>query len=390
MKALLLVALLTLPHSGRRPQAGFEESALQPARPWSVRMAESVMRRDSVVHPEWDYVAGVVLLGIHRVGERTRDPKFATYVKRNIDRLVNEKGDIATYTMDEFNLDQVNEGKLLFPLYARTKDARYATAARTLREQLRQHPRTKEGGFWHKKTYPHQMWLDGLYMAQPFYAEYARQFNEPAIFDDVAKQFLLMARHARDPRTGLLYHGWDESRTQSWADSLTGLSPSFWGRAVGWYAMGLVDALDFIPANHKDRAELIRILRDVARAVREVQDPVTGLWYDVLDQPNRAGNYHEASASSMFVYALAKGARKGYLDADYRASANRGFDGLVTRLVTVDDKGLVSLNGIVSVSGLGGKQNRSGTFAYYMSEPVVSNDPKGVGAFILAAEELGR
>jgi unsaturated rhamnogalacturonyl hydrolase len=353
-------------------------------------MAESVMKRDSLAHQNWDYVAGVLLLGIHRVGERTHDPKFNRYVKYNIDRLVGPDGKIATYNMDEFNLDQINEGKLLFPLYASTKDERYAKAIRTLREQLRQHPRTKEGGFWHKKTYPFQMWLDGLYMAQPFYAQYASVFNEPAAYDDVAKQFLLMARHARDPKTGLLYHGWDETKSQSWADTATGLSQNFWGRAMGWYAMALVDALDFIPQNHKDRAQLIRTLQDVARAARDVQDPMSGLWYDILDQPNRAANYHEASASSMFVYALAKGARKGYLSADYRDVANRGFDGLIKELVTVDPTGLVSLNGIVSVSGLGGKGNRSGTYAYYMSEPVVSNDPKGVGAFILAAEELGR
>ena len=358
--------------------------------PWSVRLAESVMRRDSVVHPRWDYVAGVVLLGIHRVGERTGDPRYERYVKFNIDRLVGADGTIATYPFDEFNLDQVNEGKLLFPLYAKTHDERYAKAAHTLREQLRQQPRTREGGFWHKKTYPSQMWLDGLYMAEPFYAQFAHDFNEPAAFDDVAKQFLLIARHARDPRTGLFFHGWDESHTQSWADSLTGLSPTFWGRAMGWYAMALVDALDFIPAKHRDRAELVHLLREVAQAARHVQDPVSGLWYDVLDQPSRAGNYHEASASSMFVYAFAKGARKGYLTADYHDAATRGFDGIIRELVTVDASGMVSLNGIVAVSGLGGPQNRSGTYAYYMSEPVVSNDPKGVGALILAAEELGR
>ena len=359
-------------------------------RPWSVRMAESVMRRDSIVHPEWDYVAGVVLLGIHRVGERTGDPRFASYVKRNVDRLVRPDGTIATYDVEEFNLDQINEGKLLFPLLARTHDDRYRKAAGLLREQLRRHPRTSEGGFWHKKTYPNQMWLDGLYMAQPFYAQYAKEFGEPAAFDDVAKQLLLMARHARDPRTGLYYHGWDESRTESWADPKTGLSPAFWGRAMGWYAMALVDVLDFMPPSHKDRAALVRTFQDVARAVRDVQDPVTGLWYDVLDQPNRVGNYHEASASSMFVYALAKGARRGYLPADYRDVASRGFDGIVRDLVTVDAQGLVSLNRVVAVSGLGGKQKRSGTFEYYISEPVVSNDPKGVGAFILAAEELSR
>jgi unsaturated rhamnogalacturonyl hydrolase len=360
------------------------------AQPWSVRMAESVMRRDSVVHPEWDYVAGVVLLGIHRVGERTGDARFAAYVKRNIDRLVRADGTIATYELEEFNLDQINEGKLLFPLYARTHDERYRKAAALLREQLRRHPRTSEGGFWHKKTYPNQMWLDGLYMAQPFYAQYARDFGEPAAFDDVAKQLLLMARHARDPRTGLYYHGWDESRMESWADRQTGLSPAFWGRAMGWYAMALVDVLDFMPPAHKDRAELVRVLQDAARAIRDVQDPVTGLWYDVLDQPNRAGNYHEASASSMFVYALAKGARRGFLHADYRDVATRGFDGIVRDLVTVDAQGQVSLHKTVAVSGLGGKQKRSGTFEYYVGEPIASNDPKGVGAFLLAAEELGR
>ncbi|MEP6618034.1 MAG: pectate lyase [bacterium] len=364
--------------------------AKQDKRPWSIRLAESVMQRDSVVHPKWDYVAGVILLGIHRISERTGDARYAKYVKANIDRLVHADGTIESYKMDEFNQDAINEGKLLFPLYARTHDERYKKAMATLREQLRQQPRTTEGGFWHKKIYPGQMWLDGLYMAEPFYAQYAREFNEPAAFDDVTKQFLLTARHTRDPRSGLMYHGWDETHKQVWADSLTGLSQNFWGRAMGWYAMALVDALDFIPANHKDRAELIRILRDVAQAVRDVQDPVSGLWYDILDQPNRAGNYHEASASSMFVYALAKGARKGYLAADYRDVASRGFDGIIRELVTVDPKGLVSLTGIVSVSGLGGPQNRNGSFAYYMSEPVVSNDFKGVGPLILAAEELGR
>ena len=360
------------------------------AQTWSTRLAESVMHRDSIVHPRWDYVAGVVLLGIERIAERTKDPRYGRYVKFNIDRLVGADGAIATYPFDEFNLDQINEGKLLFPLYAQTHDPRYSKAAHTLREQLRQQPRTREGGFWHKKTYPSQMWLDGLYMAEPFYAQFARDFNEPAAFDDVAKQFLLMARHARDARTGLFYHGWDESRAQPWADSLTGLSPSFWGRAMGWYAMALVDVLDFMPAKHKDRTELIHLLREVAQAARAVQDPVSGLWYDIMDQPNRAGNYHEASASSMFVYAFAKGARKGYLTPDYRDAATRGFDGIIRELVTVDGSGMVSLNGIVSVSGLGGPQNRNGSYAYYMSEPVVSNDPKGVGALILAAEELGR
>ena len=214
--------------------------------------------------------------------------------------------------------------------------------------------------------------------------------RDTAALSDVTRQFLLVARHTRDPRTGLMYHAWDESRSQKWADSLTGLSRNFWGRAMGWYMMGLVDALDFIPETHPDRAQLLRLLQETASAVAQVQDPVTGLWYQVLDMPNRAGNYHEASASSMFVYALAKGARMGWLDARHGDVARRGYDGIIRHLVTVDANGLVSLNRICQVAGLGGKQQRDGSFEYYISEPIVSNDHKGVGAFIMASLEVGQ
>ena len=227
-------------------------------------------------------------------------------------------------------------------------------------------------------------------MAGPFLAEYGATFRDTAAFSEVTKQILLVARHTRDPRTGLFYHGWDESKTQSWADKQTGLSPNFWGRAIGWYAMAIVDVLDYLPTSHPDRPAVIKVLRELADAVARVQDPVSGLWYQVLDQPNRAGNYHETSASTMFVYALAKGVRKGYLDTAYLDVAKRGYHGLTQRMVSTDERGLLSLNRIVSVSGLGGKQQRSGSFEYYISEPIVSNDYKGVGPFILASLELGR
>jgi unsaturated rhamnogalacturonyl hydrolase len=379
-----------------RPAAAGPSTATRPtvSRPaaqlWSVRMAESVMRRNPVVHPDWDYTAGVVLQGIWNVGQKTGDPRFAAYVRTNMERVVTPDGRIPTYDSTALSLDEIAQGRLLFPLWQTTHDARWRNAAMLLRAQLRRHPRTGEGGFWHKKTYPEQMWLDGLYMGGPFYAQFGQVFREPADFDDVAKQALLMTRHTRDPRTGLLYHGWDAAHAQAWADTATGLSPSFWGRAVGWYAMALVDILDYLPASHPDRPELVRALRDVSAAVTRVQDPVTGLWWQVLDQPNRRGNYLEASASSMFVYALAKGAHKGYLAPEYLDVARRGYDGIVRNLVTVDADGLVSLNGVCQVAGLGGRQNRSGTYAYYISEPVVANDYKGVGPFILASVELGR
>jgi unsaturated rhamnogalacturonyl hydrolase len=376
-----------VPHTAARPRAT--------AAPWAVRMARSVMRRNPVNHRRWDYTGGVVLGAIERVGLATRDTAMLSYVERGIGRFVTPDGTITGYDREEYNIDHVAPGRVLFGLHERTGDPRYRRALDLLRSQLATHPRTSEGGFWHKQVYPNQMWLDGLYMGAPFYAQYARTFGEATAFDDVAKQFLLVARHTRDPKTGLMYHGWDESRSQSWADTATGLSANFWGRAMGWYVVGVVEALDHIPADHPDRDAIVRTLRDAAEGVARVQDPLTGLWWDVLDQPNRAGNYLEASASSMFAYALAKGARLGYLDGSYRAVAGRAFDGLVTHLVRENPDGTISLTNIVQVSGLGGNPRRDGSlrdgsYGYYVSEPVVTDDYKGVGPFILAALELGR
>jgi unsaturated rhamnogalacturonyl hydrolase len=359
-------------------------------KPWSVRVAESVMRRNPVVFEKWDYTAGLVLVAMERVGASTGDPKYAAYIKKSIDSLVRPDGSIATYSAKEYNLDQINEGRALFALSDATHDPRYAKAADALREQLRSQPRTAEGGFWHKQIYPEQMWLDGLYMAEPFYAEYAKRHSDTTAMNDVVRQFLLVARHLRDPKTGLYYHAWDSVRRQPWADTATGLSKNFWGRSVGWYLMAAVDVLDYLPKTHRDRAELIRVVQRLSDAVVAVQDPVSGVWWQVLDQPNRAKNYLEASGSSMFTYAFAKGARLGILAPVFRERAARAFDGMLATFVTIDADGLVSINGICKVAGLGGNPPRDGSYEYYVSEPVVSNDYKGVGAFILAAHELGR
>jgi unsaturated rhamnogalacturonyl hydrolase len=364
-------------------------------RPWSVRVAESVMRRNPQTHRRWDYTQGVVLGAIERVALAKDDRAMLRYVQANMDRWVKPDGSIEGYELEEYNIDEVSQGRLLFGLWERTRDERYRRAADVLRQQLRTHPRTPEGGFWHKQIYPQQMWLDGLYMGQPFFAQYAAAFGEPAAYDDIARQFLLVARHTRDPRTGLMYHAWDAARAQPWADTATGLSPNVWARAMGWYVVGVVETLDHFPADHPDRAAIVQTLKDAAEGIARVQDPLTGLWWDVMDQPNRAGNYLEASASSMFAYALAKGARLGYLDARYRQVAERGFDGLLSNLVRENPDGTVSLINIVQVSGLGGNPRRDGSlrdgsYAYYVSEPVVTDDYKGVGPFILAALELGR
>lgn len=382
-------ALLSLATAVNAQPATPRASAAAP-NSWAVRMSRAAMQRNPVIHEKWDYTAGLMLLAFDRVGRANKDTTFASYVRRNMDRMIGDDGSIRTYRTEDFNLDQINQGRLLFSLYAETKAPKYKAAIETLREQLRQQPRTPDGGFWHKKIYPQQMWLDGLYMAEPFYVSYGRTFNDTAAFTDATKQFLLLALHARDPQTGLFYHAWDAAHTQPWADTATGLSKNFWGRAVGWYLMSAVDVLDELPLAHPNRAPLLDVIEDLAGAVARVQDPSTGLWFQVMDQPNRAGNYREASASSMFAYAFAKGARKGYLPAKYRQLGARAFDGLVRDLVKTGADGLPSLTGVCSVAGLGGNARRDGSFAYYISEPVVADDYKGVGPFIMAALELGR
>ncbi len=364
------------------------------AQRWAVRMAGSEMTRQGDAlcfggpKGKWAYETGVLLKGLEATWKSTGDEKYFDYSKRVVDSYVGADGSIKTYKLEDYNLDNINMGKQLLTLFDRTGDQKYKKAADRLMEQLKSQPRTNEGGFWHKKIYPYQMWLDGIYMASPFYAQYSLKFNQPAGFDDVANQIIWMENHARDGGTGLLYHGWDESRKQEWADPVTGLSKSFWGRSMGWYAMALVDVLDYLPASHPKRAEVITILQRLSAALVKFQDPQSGLWYQVVDQGSRKGNFLEASCSSMFVYALAKGARKGYIPPQYASASKKGHAGLVSRLVKTDPDGRVNLTQVCSVGGLGGPNHRNGTFEYYMSEPVVSNDLKGVGAFIMASIEI--
>lgn len=336
---------------------------------------------------KWRYDQGVILKGIEGIWNATGDAKWFHYIQKSMDFYVQEDGTIKGYKPDEYNIDHINNGKLLLLLYRVTGKNKYKKAVDLLRSQLLTHPRTSEGGFWHKKIYPYQMWLDGLYMGQPFYAEFAALFGQDTAFNDITRQFVLMERHARDPKTGLLYHGWDETRQQQWADKTTGLSPNVWGRALGWYGMAMVDALDHFPASYPGRDSIIGILNRFAKAVTSLQDKKTGLWYDVPNKPNDPKNYVEASASSMLVYTLAKGVRKGYLPAFYLTNAKKGYEGIVKQFIKVE-KGQTNLHGTVAVSGLGGKPYRDGSFDYYMSEPVIVNDPKGMGAFINAAVEM--
>jgi unsaturated rhamnogalacturonyl hydrolase len=338
---------------------------------------------------KWSYDMGVVLKGFEGIWMNTGDVDYFNAIQKKIDFFVKDDGSIKNYELEEYNIDHVNNGKLVMLLYRVLGKEKYKKAADHLRSQLKTHPRTKEGGFWHKKIYTNQMWLDGLYMGAPFYAEYAMVFNEESAFDDIANQFIWMEKHARDAKTGLLYHAWDESKEQKWANKETGTSPFFWARAMGWYSDAIVDALDCFPAKHPKRQALIDILNRLVNAIEKQQDKTTGLWYDVINYngPGKEKNYFEASASCQFTYAIAKGVRKGYLPAAKLAIAKKAYAGIVNKFIKVEN-GQTNLHGTVKVSGLGGKPYRDGSFEYYMSEPVIVNDPKGVGAFLLASYEM--
>jgi unsaturated rhamnogalacturonyl hydrolase len=346
----------------------------------------------------WHYEHGLVLQSIYAAAPADgRGEEIRRWVKAMYDTKISEDGGIAAYRIDEFNLDQINPGKGLFDLYAATGEEKYRNAIETLGDQLRRQPRTRSGGFWHKLIYPGQMWLDGVYMASPFYARYVREYEggRREDFADVVRQCTLLASKARDPATGLLYHAWDESRTQRWANRETGCSPHFWGRALGWYGMALVDILDNIEAFEEGRAELLALAQGLIAPLLGVQDRESGLWYQVLDQGAREKNYREASASAMFVYFLFKMLRKGYVPASeadrVKAAALAGHDGLVSRMLSQEEaSGELHLGGICSVAGLGGAPYRDGSYTYYVSEPIVTDDFKGVGPFILASLERER
>ena len=358
-----------------------------------VRMADSEMKRnpegwmlDFSKKPKWNYCHGLELQSILQVWEKTGDKKYFDYAYGYADLMVEQDGQVKTYKPLEYNIDRVNSGKLLFPIYAQTKEERFRKAIELMRDQMRTHPRTKDGSFWHKKVYPHQVWLDGIYMACPFLAEYAKEFDETALYDDAVLQIIDVYKYLYDAKTGLYYHGWDESRQQKWADPVTGLSPNFWSRSIGWYMMAMVDVLDFLPADHPKRGEVISILQNLSASIEKFRDKKTGMWYQVTDMGGRQGNYLESSASAMFIYTWVKGAQKGYLDKKYGKLGKKAYNQFVKRFVTDNSDGTISVIDGCAVAGLGGdKVYRDGSYEYYINEPVRDNDPKAVSPFIMVS-----
>ena len=360
-------------------------------KPWSVRMAESEMARnpeswqlDFQSGLKWDYCHGLELGAMLDVYDRYGDEKFYRYALAYADTMVNADGTIKKYNLQDYSLDRVNSGKFLFRIYEQTKDPKYKKALDLLRSQFDGQPRNDDGGFWHKKVYPHQMWLDGVYMGTPFLAEYAKRNNQPDDYQEVIRQLKLAARHTYDTQTGLSRHACDVAREQPWADPETGQSQHTWGRALGWYTMALVDNLEFIPQHEPGRDTVLVILNTVAKALKRYQS-TEGLWYQVMDRSGDEGNYLESSCSAMFTYALLKAVRLGLLDKSYFSVARKGYEGLLNVLMREDEDGTISLTQGCAVAGL--SATRPGTYEYYLSEPVRDNDPKAVAPFIMASLE---
>lgn len=391
MKAFIIILIAALTSGCAQPdKTGEKEKYLS----WAMKFSDAVMHRsDSLVYydrdkPKYEYDYAFLASAIEKLGQY--DKKYSDYAQAYIDYFVQEDGTIYTYKLSDYNIDRVRPGLNMLGLYEKTGNEKYKIAAQTLVRQMEEHPRTHASGFWHKKSYPWQMWLDGLYMASPFLAKYAQMFDKNEWFDEVAFQLQLVYEKTLDPKTGLLYHAWDESREQLWCNPETGQSKHFWSRATGWYMMALVDVPDYLPENHPEREKIIDLLNKLSEALLKVRDEETGLWYQVLDMGGREGNYVEASGSAMFIYAFAKGAKKGYLPEKYLQMAKEAFNSLIENLVVQDEDGYPTLTNTCGACGLGGNPYRMGDYEYYISEKQIDNDQKGVAPVILAAVELSK
>ena len=338
----------------------------------------------------WNYIDGCMIKAIIELFLITRNHRYLDFADAFTGRFVREDGSIESYDPKEYNLDNVNAGKTLFDLYKLTGKEKYRRAMDTVYSQLKEQPRTSTGNFWHKKIYPNQIWLDGLYMAQPFYMQYEAEYNGCKNCEDSYQQFLQVYDRMRDPLNGLYYHAYDDSRQMFWCDKVTGLSENFWLRAMGWYAMALIDTMEVMPESMAcQKARLNAIYKELIDAMLPYQDKETGMWYQVVNFGGMERNYLETSGSSIMAYSLLKGVRLGFLPESYRAYGEKAIDGICKRYLK-EKNGEMSLGGICLVAGLGGKDNRPGTYDYYMSEPVVEDDAKGVGPFLLAYTELLR
>ncbi len=336
----------------------------------------------------WNYIDGCMIKAVMEMYTITKDKKYFDFADGFVDAKVFEDGSIDGYNVSELNLDNINAGKTLFELYDITKKEKYLKAIKLIYSQIELMPRTKSGNFWHKNIYPNQVWLDGLYMCQPFYMEYERRFNDSKNVSDIFNQFRNVIKNMRDEKTGLYYHAFDESREMFWCDKTTGLSQNFWLRAIGWYSMALIDTYEKC-SDMKEASFLKDAYVDLMKSLIKFQSD-EGMWYQVVDKGAYKENYLETSGSAILSYSILKGVRMGILDKSFEEYGKKAFYGICKKYLSTDEDGNLHLSGICLVAGLGGKNMRDGSFEYYMSEPIVSDDAKGVGPFLLAYTEMRR
>ena len=336
----------------------------------------------------WNYIDGCMMTALLSMAQITGQRQYFDFVEGFIDAYILGDGTIRTYDSEKFNLDDINEGRVLLPLYRATGKEKYRLAADKLKHHLDTQPRTLEGNFWHKAIYPNQVWLDGIYMAQVFYALYQKEFGG-GDYSDILRQIETVRERMFSPEKKLYYHGYDASREAFWADPVTGCSQNFWLRSIGWFSVALADLLEIVDGAGRDR--LAAIFKELMAGIAGYADEETGMYYQVPDQGGREGNYLETSGSSMIAYAMLKGARLGILEKEYAAKGQKTFGGIGERYLSFTENTL-NLGGICLVAGLGPENNRrrDGSYAYYVSEPVVENDAKGVAPFILCYTEMKR
>jgi unsaturated rhamnogalacturonyl hydrolase len=322
-----------------------------------------------------------------RIAARTGRDDDYTYVQQYLDRFVAADGtmDAKEYPFELYSLDRIRPATALLWIYDRTKDERYMKAARYVATQLDKQPRTSDGGYWHRSTYPNQMWLDGIYMADVYAVQFANRTGQRKYYDEAVKQITLIHKHTLDPKTGLYYHGWDETRSRPWANKETGTSPEFWARAIGWYAMAMSDVMDGLPANHPGRKTVLPIFQALCRNLLKFQDRDTGMWFQIMDKPTAPKNYVETSSTLMFAYAMARGAQRGYLPAEFLGHARRATRGVLNHQVDLLPGNRMDIRGTVRVGSLGGD---GGFYDYYVGVPVVTNDQKAIGAFMFLSMAL--
>lgn len=340
--------------------------------------------------PHWNYIDGCMITALLCAHELTGEKKYFDFAESFIDYYVDDDGSILGYSQERFNLDDINEGRVLFDLYKKTGKEKYRKAIFLLREQLEKQPRTVTGNFWHKMIYPNQIWLDGLYMAQVFYLRFQKEFGG-GDYSDIVSQFQNVRKYMFDEKKKLYYHGMDCSKTVFWADKNTGRSESFWLRAIGWFLISLVDCIDYLD-DGDERRKLSEILAEAIDGIEQYADPETGMFWQVVDCGEREDNYLETSGSSMVAYAMMKGARLGVIDKKYSEQGKKTFDGICNKYLKISPEGGLNLGGICLVAGLGpdGNLRRNGKYEYYISEPIVENDAKGVAPFVLCYTEIMR